>query len=288
MLEDRDTWIDPAAPDVARALHDAAWNHPDAPERYVLLDAAFSPRLPERLARWLDPEDYCSLYAGRYQGEGLDQVAPYLLRLSWVPALRDPLCDKLMRLTQGKPMMSLLTTSAPLDQLADHLCRQIEAVDTEGKAYLLRLADTRSFAALLEVFAPAQRQRLLAGISRWSYVDRRGALRVAQGAPRFDPDAPTEPYVIAADQQRHLHLLALPDAILRFVQLRAPLFGALTCPSSAAYQCILEGVRRLARRGLDNEALAYRHGLALLRRHGMLAPASAAPSLAVSSSELSS
>lgn len=288
MLEDRDTWIDPATPDVAQALHDAAWNHPDMPERYVLLDAAFSPRLPERLARWLDAEDYCSLYAGRYQGEGLDQVAPYLLRLSWVPALRAPVCDKLMRLTRGKPMMSLLTTSAPLDQLADHLRRQIEAVNTEGKAYLLRLADTRSFAALLEVFAPAQRQRLLAGISRWSYVDRRGALRVAQGDPRFDPDAPTEPYVIAADQQRHLHLLALPDAILRFVQLRAPLFGALTCPPSTAYQCILEGVRRLARRGLDNEALAYRHGLALLRRHGMLAPASAAPSLAVSSSELSS
>ena len=75
---------------------------------------------------------------------------------------------------------------------------------------------------------------------------------------------------------------------LLYTSLRAPLFGALTCPPSTAYQCILEGVRRLARRGLDNEALAYRHGLALLRRHGMLAPASATPSLAVSSSELSS
>ncbi|CAB3924992.1 hypothetical protein LMG26846_05966 [Achromobacter insuavis] len=288
MLEDRDTWIDPATPDVARALHDAAWNHPDAPERYVLLDAAFSPRLPERLARWLDAEDYCSLYAGRYQGEGLDQVAPYLLRLPWVPALRAPLCDKLLQLTRGRPMLSLLTTPASLAQLADHLGRQIEAVDADGKAYLLRLADTRSFAALLDVFAPAQRQRLLAGIERWSYVDRHGALRVVQGDPRFDPAAPTDPYVIAADQQRHLRLLALPDAILRFVQLRAPLFGALNGPPSTAYQLILEGVQRLARRGLDNEALAYRHALALLRRRGMLAPVNPMPSLAASSTELSS
>ncbi|ALX84290.1 hypothetical protein APT56_14470 [Achromobacter denitrificans] len=288
MLEDRDTWIDPAAPEVAHALYDAAWNHPDGPQRYVLLDAVFSARLPERLARWLDSDDYRSLYAGRYQGEGLDQVAPYLLRLPWVPALRAPLCDKLLQLTRGKPMLSLLTTSASFDQLADHLGRRIEAVNAEGKAYLLRLADTRSFAALLEVFAPAQRHRLLAGIERWSYVDRSGAWRGVDGDQRFDPEAGAEPYVIAADQQRHLQWLALPDAILRFVQLRAPLFGALTCPPSAAYQCILEGVRRLARRGLDNEALAYRHGFARLRRHGMLAPVSTLPALADSSTELSS
>ncbi|MGH8816299.1 MAG: DUF4123 domain-containing protein, partial [Achromobacter pestifer] len=112
MLEDRDTWIDPAGPEVAKALYDETWTRPDDLEHYVLLDASFSPQLPQRLARWLDAEDYCSLYAGRYEGDGLDQVAPYLLRLPWVPALRKPLCDKLFRLTQGKPMLSLLQSSA--------------------------------------------------------------------------------------------------------------------------------------------------------------------------------
>ncbi|CAB3649502.1 DUF4123 domain-containing protein [Achromobacter pestifer] len=273
MLEDRDTWIDPAGPEVAKALYDETWTRPDDLEHYVLLDAGFSPQLPQRLARWLDAEDYCSLYAGRYEGDGLDQVAPYLLRLPWVPALRKPLCDKLFRLTQGKPMLSLLQSAASLDQLADHLRAQLEAVNAEGKGYLLRLADTRSFAALMEVLAPMQRQRLLAGIHWWSYVERSGALRRIEGSPHFNPDADTQPYLIAADQQRHLKRLALPDAILRFVQLRGPLLGVLGGTPAAAHQIIQEGLARLARRGLDNEALAYRHALTLLRRQGMLVSA---------------
>jgi len=270
MLEDRDTWIDPARPEVGDALFDEDWTHPDDPGRYVLLDASFSPGLPERLSRWVEAGDFCSLYAGRYEGDGLDQVAPYLLRLPWVPALRKPLCEKLMRVTQGKPMLNLLRSEASLEQLAGHLSAQIEAVNAEGKAYLLRLADTRSFAALMEVLAPAQRQRLLAGIRRWAYVDRSGALRQIEGSPDFDPDADTRPYLIAADQHRHLNRLALPDAILRFVQLRASVFGALDCTPAAAHQLIRDGVMRLARRGLDNEALAYRHALTLLRSRGLL------------------
>ena len=114
MLEDRDTWIDPAGPAVGQALYDAAWTQPQPVERYVLLDATFAPGLPARLARWLELEDYCSLYARRYEGEGLDEVAPYLLRLPWVPALRQPLCDKLMALTRGRPC--LLYTSDAADE----------------------------------------------------------------------------------------------------------------------------------------------------------------------------
>ncbi|MBB1627866.1 DUF4123 domain-containing protein [Achromobacter sp. UMC71] len=272
MLEDRDTWIDPASPAVGQALYDAAWNQPQPVERYVLLDAAFAPGLPARLARWIEAEDYCSLYAGRYEGEGLDQVAPYLLRLPWVPALRQPLCDRLMALARGKPMLSLLFSEATLEQLADHLRAQIEAVGADGRAYLLRLADTRALAALLDVLTAAQRQRLLAGISRWSYVDRSGELHSIEGGSPAAPGIVPAPYRIDADQQRQLQQRALPDAILRFVQLRAGLFGELACSPAAAHRLIDEGVQRLARRGVDHDALAYRHALTLLRRHGLLSP----------------
>jgi len=285
MLEDRDTWIDPAGPAVGQALYDAAWNQPQPVERYVLLDAAFAPGLPARLARWLEPEDYCSLYAGRYEGEGLDEVAPYLLRLPWVPALRQPLCDKLMALTRGRPMLSLLFSAATLEQLADHLRAQIEAVGADGRAYLLRLADTRALAALLDVLKPAQRQRLLAGIARWSYVDRAGELQSIEGGPPAAPAIEPTPYLIDADQQRRLQQLALPDAILRFVQLRAGLFGELACRPAAAHRLIDEGVQRLARRGVDHDALAYRHALTLLRRHGLLTSAHSSPTPVVSSLE---
>lgn len=269
MLEDRDTWIDPPGPEVDPYLFDAEWRKPDAVERYVLLDASFVPGLGARLAAWAPPEDVCSLYAGVYDGEGLDQVAPYLVRLPPSAYVRRQLCEKILRVTRGKPMLSLLHSMATLEELAAHLRVQVEAVNDQGKGYLLRLADTRSFAGLMQVLTPPQRARLMAGIARWSYVDRDGIWRFVEGSFHFDPQADTKPFQIDADQQLWLNRLALPDAILRFVQLRAPLFGELACAPSVAHRVIQDGVLRLVRRGLDNQALAYRHALTRLRQQGL-------------------
>lgn len=289
MLEDRDTWIDSATPETIDALYGAIMGLPEAMHAYFLLDATFTPGLVQWLAQRCQPEQFCSLYEGRYAGDGIEAIAPYLVCLSGPDEWRRMLYAELMALGKGKPTLSCLISDLSLPQLTRHLQGQFEAVDTQGKEFLLRPADTRAFAVLMAVLHPGQKRRMLAGTRRWIYVDRQGRLRTEEAnAPSrtvnvvnpYRAVGPTEadipdpentdetPYVIDAEQIRHIQRLALPDTILRFAQLRAHMLGPLAVPPSVAHGVIDKVVQRLARHGVLDAAAAHRNGLSALRRNG--------------------
>ncbi|WP_423787764.1 hypothetical protein, partial [Klebsiella pneumoniae] len=68
----------------------------------------------------------------------------------------------------------------------------MEAVDHEGKAFLIRFADTRSLDALLQVFDDAQRERFLNGL-RWWYFRRDGRLQAVGHPDDASADRTDEP-----------------------------------------------------------------------------------------------
>ncbi len=146
---------------------------------------------------------------GALRGPGLDEIAPTLMRLPDAPAERRTRLDFLLQETSGKPMLSFLHANAPTADPLTHLCNQMEAVDHEGTAFLIRLADTNALDAVLQVFNDAQRQRFLSD-TQWWYFRRDGSLRHASHATGGGGDAESTPYRCTAAQMQQLEALARP------------------------------------------------------------------------------
>ncbi|CAJ4416056.1 Uncharacterised protein [Burkholderia pseudomallei] len=144
---------------------------------YALIDNAFDTGFAQRLRSRFPGLYPQSLYAGRYDGPSLAEIAPTVIHIPDSETERRPFLEFLLNETSGKPMLSLLYRSAPALDPVPHLQDQMEAVDHEGKAFLIRFADTRSLDALLQVMDDVQRERFLNGL-QWWYFRRDGSLEV--------------------------------------------------------------------------------------------------------------
>ena len=130
---------------------------------YALIDNAFDTGFAQRLRSRFPGLHPQSLYAGRYDGPGLAEIAPSVIHIPDGETERRAFLEFALNETSGKPMLSFLHPSAAaLDPVA-HLKDQMEAVDHEGKAFLVRFADTRSLDALQQVWDDAQCERFLNG-----------------------------------------------------------------------------------------------------------------------------
>nr|WP_269823228.1 DUF4123 domain-containing protein [Variovorax sp. IB41] len=237
-------WIDPPQNGSAALIQQRLATEPLASGAYALLDMAFAPELAPQLKQVASEQSRVSLYADLYSGPGLDAIAPVLLVL---PANNDDrlsLLQRLLRLTSGKPMLSIIASDLPVEALALHLQQQMEAVTSDEKAWMLRLADTRSLHSLLEVFTPSQRERLLAGMSCWHYLGRDGKLVSVPGT-FSNTVSDTKPYELDNRQHQRLQRIALPDTLLFNIVRRPDLFGQLHGQVSIAHACIEDALKRL-------------------------------------------
>lgn len=208
-----------------------------AADVYALVDQAFDTSFVQRLRRRFPSVPHQSLYHGLYDGPGLAEIAPVLLRVPDSNEERRAFLTFALRETSGKPMLTLLHPCEPGRNPATHLKDQMEAVDCEGKAFLIRLADTRSLDALLQVFDEAQRRRFL-GNSLWWYFRRDGSLQSVRNVPEAIEDTSNTPYVFSAQQMCHHDTLARPDGLLRFIQTHPHIFGKLLGSPSEGHACI--------------------------------------------------
>ena len=210
---------------------------------YALIDNAFDTGFAQRLHSRFPGLHPMSLYAGFYDGPGLAEIAPSVFRIPDGETERRTLLEFLLYETSGKPMLSFLHRNAsPHDPVA-HLQDQMEAVDHEGKAFLIRFADTRSLDTLLQMFDGAQRERFLNG-SRWWYFRRDGSLQDMGHASHAPAERTGEPYVFSKAQMEHFEALARPDGLLRLIQTNAHWLGTLVGTPSQTHGCIrmaLEG-----------------------------------------------
>ena len=129
---------------------------------YALIDAGFDPEIPQFLQRKFEGLKMQSLYAGKYTAEGIDAWAPYLVELPSLGEIRRTLLADLIQRANAKPMLSFLAGEGATSPM-DHLQRQMEAQDEEGKVFVIRLADTRALHSIFSTFDVAQRTRLLSG-----------------------------------------------------------------------------------------------------------------------------
>lgn len=227
----------------------------DAQSACALLDMAFAPDAWTQL-RALTAEME-PLFAHRYADNGLDRLSPCLVALPDEAEARGRCWQGLLELSRGAPMLSVLRTRADPRALAEHLRRIWEGCSSTGQPWLLRWADGRTAARLLDALDEAQRIRVLAGLHDWHLPTRIGDWMcvTGKGGTQFDADA--RPLTFTAAQEAILRSGSQADAITRFILQRPALRPAGMQPSQV-HRCAENVLARLARRGIDHPALAHR------------------------------
>jgi len=181
----------------------------------ALLDMAFAPDAWTQL-RALTAEME-PLFAHRYAGNGLDRLSPCLVALPDDAEARGRCWQGLLKLSCGAPMLSVLRTRADPRALAEHLRRIWEGCSSTGQPWLLRWADGRTAARLLDALDEAQRIRVLAGLHDWHLPTRIGDWMCVTGKGGTQFDADTTPLTFTAAQEAALRNGSKADAITRFI-----------------------------------------------------------------------
>lgn len=233
---------------------------------HVLLDIAFAPGLMAKL-RGLALGPLHPLYAGRYGGEGLDKISPVLFSLPYSALDRQAVFRLLQEHCAGRPMLSLLDCDLPTLGILAHLRRNLEAMDADGRRFLVRLADTRALGAIFNVLTTAQIATLLGRIRTWWYLDHK-AIFVAETSASVDGWDIADVLLLSQSQRADLDRLALPDALLFRVRARPDIYGTLVGQPSEwlAAMRLVE-----AKDGIEGVAIRQRM-LDSLRKVGLLIP----------------
>lgn len=163
---------------------DACATSLDRSDRLCLfVDGAFVPNLHKRL-----PADRKALLFALLPGcsETAEAASPFL-----TPYERDnkQLITLLQRCDRW-PMLSAITTSESLNQLADRLAAWC-VIEADGQRFNFRFPDTRRLPAIFGVLNAQQRAAFVGSIKRWSYMGRDGRwTELPLAATSSDGEAP--------------------------------------------------------------------------------------------------
>ncbi|MDB5802341.1 MAG: hypothetical protein JWL63_3280 [Rhodocyclales bacterium] len=183
--------IDPHSPDLPvelaaeldRAVDTLRAERPNHPFHvFALVDGAFDETIFAS-RKWAAR----SLYEGGPL-HALGKAAPHLLA---APSARGhlPWLKTVFAACNGMPMLSIITSALPLDDLLGHLRPYLIARTTDGMEWPVRWGDTRVLPTLLTALDEAQRTSLLSPLHAWYCVQRDGSLISWPGAtiPQQDP-----------------------------------------------------------------------------------------------------
>jgi hypothetical protein len=143
-----------------------------------MLDAAFDVRSIQQYRKNHPQSEMTSLYAGT-ELDGLADVAPHLVPLPTDAVLRETRIAALLRVANGKPMLSFLASPFDAKSLKEQLIPFLQAECEDGQRFVLRLADTRILPMLIGVLDKTQLAPLSA-ITNWWSIDRNGELEKLQ------------------------------------------------------------------------------------------------------------
>ncbi|WGK62405.1 DUF4123 domain-containing protein [Halopseudomonas sp. SMJS2] len=133
--------------------------------RYLLLDGVRYEQALERLYRRDEELQIEPLYAGT-PWQDLADLGPILLGLHQDSTLWQEVDDE----PEWHAAAAILTSPAPMTQIADHLRQFNQVTDTQGSAYLLRYADPLVAWFWLNSFGSDTAIHVLGPISQWHIV----------------------------------------------------------------------------------------------------------------------
>jgi hypothetical protein len=177
--------VSPYAPDLherlLRCMQEVVAANP-ALRLYALVDTALDEAFLKKYRANHLTDQTASLYAGT-ELDAVADVSPVLVPLSCEPALR---LKTLLRLADGKPMLSFLASPLALEPLKTHFLPFLEVETEDGEQLVLRFADTRILPVLFTTLDHMQQSALLSPIAHWWSIDRMGDL-CALPLPAYDP-----------------------------------------------------------------------------------------------------
>jgi hypothetical protein len=136
---------------------------------YLLLDGAFVPRLHQRLGKERK-EILFALFSGCT--EDAKHVSPFLT--PFTPD--DKVLKRVLMHCNRWPMVSVITTDEPMEQLAGRLAAWC-VVEADGQRFNFRFPDTRRLPAIFKALTPAQRAQIIGPAMCWQLIDRDGRWR---------------------------------------------------------------------------------------------------------------
>lgn len=264
-------WIDPPSLDshdkaVACLTTDGA----HGAGLYAILDPSFAPDAHWRRLPFSGKG--ISLFAGKYQGAGLDAMAPQFYVMPDEQGERDIWLQGMLAMSAGLPMLSFVSSAMqPPVLLACLQQKQEAAVDDEH--FIVRFTDTRCLPAWFDVLSLQQRVMFMKGLETWWYFDRAGEFcSLPFDAPGATPQPGPDDAVcrLSQAQQMALRQAALPDTVIAYLRDRPGIFGALCGTPSQIHTCVTDVLRGAELGGNSVSADTYRHVLAALDRQGLL------------------
>ena len=165
-------------------------------KKYLLLDGV---RYDQALARLYQRDEELQiepLYAGT-PWQKLADLGPILLG----PNQHSPLWQEVENEPEWRTAAAVLTSHAPMTQIADHLRQFNQVTDTQGNAYLLRYADPLIAWFWLNSFGTATAIQVLGPISQWHIVQPQPAWQTVDagwhlfnGSDREASESPGNPF----------------------------------------------------------------------------------------------
>lgn len=172
---------------------------------YALMDAGFDyNHRPLQLATANWP-----LYFQPEWGE-LRAVSPLLIEC---PRQNNAIPAKLLRHSQGRPMLGFVASVLDVETLRDIWQRSLSLTTADGQPYILRFADTRIAATLPQTLSPPSWRRLCAPLTHWLIVDRAGTLQALDLAPSHQAVDEKDSWELTEPELAGLLRSAEPDAL---------------------------------------------------------------------------
>ncbi len=144
---------------------------------YALVDGTFDDDVGRQLWEYSKQADtgVVSLYDNTVLS-GYEECAPFLMNLS------PENLPKLLKFSDGKPMLSLLQSPLPIRVLQQHFAAFLQIRTTsDGMRMVLRFADTMCSQNVLNMFNEAQRSAFCSGFTVWHLINRKGTLTTIDG-----------------------------------------------------------------------------------------------------------
>lgn len=179
---------------------------------YPLVDASFDQTLPVSFPwrRTIKASLYDSMRL-----KGLKGVAPHLLDLPDEPEKQLPRLQQLVETCTGKPMLSMLLSAIPANELRAHFEPYLLARTKDSMEWPVRWADTRVLPSLIAALTHEERRHLRSPLHVWMSIDRQGEVMEWQGDGNPQPE-PADFDCWPLDEARFGKLLddAEADAVL--------------------------------------------------------------------------